>query len=89
MFLIRTYMSLLLFLKSPKNYFIDNENESKFSILQKLEREGTISLPPSCCSPSHYDPVIMLYLDGYDEDGRQIIRRGVFEETLASSCGCG
>lgn len=69
----------------PARMFLKSHGQIRY----KLQREGTVSLPPACCSPSHYEPVIMLYLDGVDDDGRQIIRRGVFEETLASSCGCG
>ena len=39
---------------------------------QKLQQRGTLSLPPACCSPSSYEGLTMLYLDGVDENGRQV-----------------
>ena len=57
--------------------------------MQKLHQRGTYSLPAPCCSPRNLDPISMMYVDGFEEDGTPIIRQGDFENMLATSCGCG
>ena len=56
--------------------------------LQKLHSRGTYSLPAPCCYPRNLKPVQMMYVDGFEEDGSPIVRVGVFENMLATSCGC-
>ena len=62
------------------------ETESLFK--KQIEITGHFLQHTPSCSPRSLAPIRMIYMDGYEEGGIPIIRNGIFEDILATSCEC-